>query len=963
MKIFKKKPLSKPKAILVYSINTLVIGVLLAATLVSNNYRDLISIYLGDSTSYISDKAKTVCQQIEEEGMVLLQNNDNTLPLKKAAKLSLFGQDSVDLVYGGSGSGAVNSSAAVTLKDALEKSGFSINSTLWDFYKTGAGKAYRKSFPDTAGNGKFVVNEVPANVFTSEVKNSFASYNDAAIVVVGRSGGESGDIPTDKLESGYNYLELDNNELDTLKMACASFSKVVLLINGSNPMELGFLEQAEYANVKSVVWVGDVGLVGPYAIGEALVGNKNFSGRTVDTYAYSNTSAPSYQNFGDYSYTNVNTGDNFTQYGPAGNKYLVYQEGIYVGYRYYETRYADQVTSRANVGTYDYTTTVKYPFGYGLSYTSFAWSDFSFSATSDGNYEASVSVTNTGTVAGKDVVEIYLQSPYTDYDVTNGVEKSAIELVGFAKTSAIAAGKKEEVKVSVAKEVMKAYDAHGAGTYILDAGDYYFSAGHNAHDALNNVLTAQGYQTSQGLTSAGDASLVAKESVASIDKTTYAKSAVNPDYTISNQFQDVDVKSYDSSFVYLSRHDWAGTYPTSSYQNGAWTISDSLKESLLFYRGNEVSDTSGVSAPKWSSGGTTKVKAAVGKSYDDPIWDTLVNELSATQAVNLVRMGGYATKQIDAIGLPVTIDKDGPAGISANLVGGTSAMAYPTEMVVASTWNVEIAKAFGDSVGTDSINAGVAGWYAPAVDIHRSPFSGRNFEYFSEDGFLSGYISGYEMKGLRAKGVMAYMKHFALNDQETNRSGGSIYANEQAIREVFLKGFEYTVREGKPVAAMVAMNRIGPRWAGAHRGLMNETLRNEWGYEGMCITDQASVSAMAYQDIISGLWAGNDLWLNTNASLWKLNDYLAGASDNIAVMANVHRAAKNIIYAVAGSNAMNTVSVTGTTAEEMPTWQKLLVGVDAVLGTALIAGMVLVTLKLFYDKKNKGAVEEAPKTK
>lgn len=934
------KPMTVSRAVVRYVLCIVLMIALGLGNYYASLYRDLITVFTSGSGTVTTEKSEEICQTIEEEGMVLLKNEDQALPLSSDAKISLFGQDSVDFVYGGSGSGSVDTSKAPTLKDSMEAAGFEVNETLWDFYETGAGKDYRKSVPDETGSGEFAVNEVPADVYTDEVKESFKEYSDAAVVCIGRSGGESADIPTTPLASGYSYLELDNNELDMLTMACENFDTVIVLLNANNPLELGFLEEEAYKNVKACVWCGGVGQVGINAIGEAFAGENNFSGHLTDTYAYDSLSAPATANLGDFTITNSSVEN--------GDKYMVYGENIYVGYRYYETRYEDSVLGQGNAGNYDYASTVQFPFGYGLSYTQFEWSDFEAEETED-SFEISVKVTNTGDVSGKDVVQIYMQSPYTDYDREHGVEKSSVELVGFAKTKEIKPGQDTTVTVSVAKENMKAYDANGAGTYIVDAGDYYFAAGTDAHQAMNHILTAKGFGVEQGMDQDGSAQMVYKTTVDALDTVTYAVSS-ETGKEVGNQLQDADIRSYDASYTYLTRNDWQGTWPQ-TYQGGALTASETLLADLKWNRSTEVTGD-GSSMPEFEQSTDATVKSASEKAYDDDVWMELARALPADKAMQLIRLGGYATVQADAIGLPSTQDKDGPSGISGTLVGGQSAMAYPVEAVMACTWNVDLMYELGLSLGEDSINTGVAGWYAPGINIHRSPYSGRNFEYFSEDGFLSGQMSGYEVKGAREKGVITYMKHFALNDQETNRYGGAIFANEQAVREIFLKGFEGAVRIGGTNAAMVGMNRVGATWAGAHKGLVTEILRNEWGFEGVVITDQASVPAMFYQDIVSGLYAGTDLWLNTNKSYWDLSKYeeedgtVTDWTKNATVMNNVQRAAKNVIFAVGTSNAMDTISEDGSVKESHAWWEIALFILDVIVYASCLIVIILTSIRL-----------------
>ncbi len=934
------------KALPIYIISIFVAVALLIGNYFANIYESVINVFFGSSSYSISEAEEKLCLEVEEEGIVLLKNEDGALPLKTTEKtVALFGQNSVDFVYGGAGSGSVETKALPTLKDSMEKAGFTVNSTLWDFYTVGAGKNYRKSYPDMSGLGEFEVNEVPANIYGENVKQSFT--DSVAIVSFGRGGGESSDLPIGLMDTGYKYLQLDNNELDVLALACEHYSKVIVIINSSNALELGFLNEEKYENVKAAIWVGAVGNSGIYAIGEVLSGSVNPSGRLADTYAYDSQSAPSFINFGNYKYENSNV--------DHGKYYLLYQEGIYVGYRYYETRYEDVVLDQGNAGDYDYASQVQYPFGYGLSYTQFTWSNFDTELSDDGKtVNVSLTVTNDGEVKGKDVVEIYLQSPYTDYDRANGIEKSAVALVGYYKTGVIEKGESEDVNVSIPVESFASYDDFGYKTYILDSGNYYLSAGKNAHDALNNILAMKGKTVADGMTYNGNADLATVAlKLDELDSTTYSVSQVtkNP---ITNQFEDADINTYEEQ-PYLSRNDWMGTMPISAFKNGSWTISQSMLDSLEFYRADEVVNDSDAEEPVYGSTATSyTVQDMIGADYNDARWEALIEQLSWGQLTRLVRLGGYSTISIDTIQLPATVDKDGPSGISATLVGGTSCMSWPVEVVFASTWNDELIERVGEMIGQESIDSGVTGWYAPGVNIHRSPYSGRNFEYFSEDGFLSGKIGAAEMRGVRSKGVIAYMKHFALNDQEINRYGGSMFAKEQAIREIFLKGFEYTVREGNAIAVMASMNRIGLRWAGAHKGLVNNVLREEWGFKGVVITDQASVASMTYQDMISGLWAGTDLWLNTNTQLWSLNAY----KDNATVMNNAQRAAKNIVYAITNSNAVVDYTTGGASdySDGMAAWKIALIVLDVIVWTACAIGIVIPTVRLI--KANGGSKAE-----
>lgn len=954
-----KRPLPLAASVAMYAIAIILAAATAIGNVYANKYSDLISVYFNQPTSkvvsasnettehftsdYASDDEREQAladmgTTILREGVTLLKNENGTLPLEATSKISVFGQDSVDSVYGGGGAGSIDTSKAQSLMDAFEQAGFDVNPTLTEFYTTGAGKDYRKTSTDAYGKGTFAVNEVPASAYTDDVEKSFASYNDAAIVVIGRSGSESQDLPTDKLASGYTYLQLDDDERAMLKMASDNFDKVVVLLNTQNPMELADLEDD---SIDAVMWIGSLGQTGAGGVAEALNGTVNPSGHLPDTYAYDLKSAPSSANFGSYAI--VNGTDRFT------SSYMAYAEGIYVGYRYYETRYEDVVLGNEARSNYDYTKQVAYPFGYGLSYTDFTWSDYSMKKA-DGGFDISVKVTNTGKTAGKDVVQLYMQSPYTDYDKANGIEKASVELVGYAKTDTLKAGASETVTVHVDQESMKTYDSAGEGTYIMDAGDYYLAAGTDAHNALNNILAAKGKTTADGMTENGNAALAAKHTVHSQDNTTYAKSAAT-DEKISNQFDDVDLTTYDNSFTYLSRSDWTGSWPA-TYADGKWTASQKFLDALTIDTAQSEPEQKPTTDTDNPSYGKLNASMLMDTDYADESWSALIGQMSVKELDQLVRIGGYATKSVSSTQLPATTDKDGPAGISSTLVGGESGMGYPSEIVIAATWNSDLAESFGKAIGEDSLALKVAVWYGPACNIHRNPYGGRAFEYFSEDSYLSGAMCAKVVAGAGSKGVVSTVKHFALNDQETNRMGGAIFANEQTIRQLYLRPFEMSVRDGGATAMMASMNRIGSRWTGGHKGLMTNTLRGEWGFNGFVVTDQASYSVFAYEDLREGLEAGTDLWLNTDAGLWKLPD------DDMTdgVIANMQRAAHNISYAISRSNAMNGLSANSKIVKVTPLWRWSVYALDGVVTVGAVALIAIATLQILRRRKRDATV-------
>ena len=947
-------------AAIIYVLSTAVIVALVIGNVVALRYADLISIYTGQETqrvvpvegedadyftsSFSSDQEREayleqVATDISREGITLIQNN-GALPLASSARITVFGQDAVDPVYGGGGAGSIDASEAVSLEDSFDAAGFEVNPVLWEFYTDGPGADYRKTTPDVYGEGEFAVNEVPVSEYTDDVIASFGDYADAAVVVIGRSGGESSDLDASPGADGYTYLQLSADERDMLSLADENFDELIVVLNTQNAVELGAL--ADY-DVSATLWVGSFGQTGAIAVGETLAGTVNPSGALVDTYAYDSLSAPAMANFGDYTITNSEVF--------MGNKYVVYGESLYIGYYYYETRYEDVVIGAEGAGEFDYAAQVEYPFGHGMSYTEFAWEEYSVSEA-DEAFEATVTVTNTGDVAGKDIVQIYLQTPYTDYDRDNGIEKPAVQLAGYAKTALLEPGESETVTVSVPRESFKVYDAEGYGTYIVEPGDYVLAAGDDAHAALNNVLASKGYTAADGMTADGDRAFTSTVTVDELDTTTYAVSTETGD-EITNQFADVDVSSYDSDFTYLTRADWTGTWPQ-TFADGAWEAPAEFLEALEITVTEDPEATTPVFDSVDEEYGELSAAMLIGEDYDNPLWGALLEQTSLDELDQLVRVGGYATQSVESIELPATIDKDGPAGFSDTLVGGESGMGYPPAVVLASSWNDDLAREMGLAIGEDGLELGYTGWYAPSMNLPRSPYSGRNFEYFSEDPTLSGAMSAAIVDGAQEKGVLVFIKHFALNDQEANRVGGSVMADEQTTRELYLAPFEDAVREADALGVMASMNRIGPVWSGGHAGLMTDTLRDEWGFQGVVITDQASFSVFAYEDLREGLRAGTDLWLNTDASLWELSSDQMTAT----VQSDMVRAAHNVAYAVVHSNAMNGLSAGATIESVIPLWQWTLIIADIVIGLAIAAVLFVTTRRIVRQRReNAPAVE------
>ena len=713
-------------------------------------------------------------------------------------------------------------------------------------------------------------------------------------------------------------------------------------------------------------YTGDWGL---NAVADILAGNVNPSGHLVDTYAMDATTAPAMVGFYGGTYSNADLNDSATWYDISsldGNThYNVYQEGIYVGYRYYETRYEDTVMGTGNSGNYDYSADVAYPFGFGLSYTSFDWSDFqtSYDPASDA-FTVDVTVTNTGDVAGKDVVQVYFQSPYTDYDKMNGIEKAAVELCGFAKTGVLEPGASETLSITVPREELAAYDRTAAKTYILDAGDYYLTAAANAHDAVNNVLAAKGYTTADGMDAAADTGLVYRYNNPTLDITTYALSSATG-YPITNQFDNADLSWYGQEVTYLSRNDWQGTWP----QEMTLEANEQMLADMNLYQTYKGIEGSTTEMPTTGADNGMTLGMMIGKDYDDPAWDSLLDQLTIKEMAEMIGKGYHNTARAVSVSKPATVDDNGPQGFTQTLTGvATCHTAYSDENIMAATYNVELMEEVGRCIGTDMLDLGASGLYGPAMNIHRTAFAGRNFEYYSEDGFLSGKIAAAEVRGIQEKGVYVYIKHFALNDSETKCRCVSTWANEQAIRELYLKPFEMAVVEGGAHNVMNSFARFGATWSGAHRGLMTEVLRNEWGMDGFALTDFSGNSAFAAYglmlksfDVAHGLLAGTDSW-DSSAEQWT-SDLLDLYADDPDIVAAMRQASHRILYTVANSNAMNGFDADTRIVAVTPWWQTALVALMVVLAVLTVVSAVMLVKAVRLKKAQKAQTKPADQDK
>ncbi len=928
-----------------------------------------------------------VAEETGAEGAVLLWNDNQALPLKANAKISLFGVSSKpkNYIYVGHGSGnvPVTTKDFPNLKDQFEsEKKYTVNSVLWDSYPDTQVYAMLSN-PNGDDNHyrEFTVNEKAwSAVNTAAVSASFKDYGDAAIYFISRTGAEDGDTWFDtsvNTADGHidnDYLNLTKNEVDTLKALCdlknsGTFSSVILVLNTGTPMHM---KDILTYDIDACLWAGMGGNASFAAIYDVMSGKVNPSGRLADTYAYNGKSAPSTVNTGAFE---------FTKYGslPAENRgsnsynhaYIVYEEGIYIGYRYYETRYADAVMKQGNAtsaagvvngsGNWSYRDEVKFPFGYGLSYTSFSYSDFSVDETSD-VYTMSVTVTNKGQVAGKTPVQIYLQKPYTQYDKDNGIEKAAAELVGFEKTDVIEPGKSETVTVTVPKYELKTYDSYGKKTYILEKGDYYFATGSDVHDALNNMLALQGYTASDGMVDSlgasadGNSALAARKSVGKDDYTIYSKSPVNPDVRVTNQFDDVDFKLYAGTsdqrdkVTYLSRKDWKGTYPEAPVQMEARNrvfVTDMQFSSKVKPDPDAVMPTYGTVT---NPGGQLNLVNMKGLPYDDEHWNYLLDQLTWEETVTLCGVGNHIISACKSINSPAVLAYDGPAGVKGTApkdVG--SYMAFPDGVLLASTWNEPLVEKVCKAFGHELIHAGIGEIYGTGAGMHRSVYGGRNWEYFSEDPFLSGRALTAEVKGLQSKGAIVNIKHFALNDQEIYRCGTTTWANEQTVREIYLKAFEPAVTEGHANGVMSSFNRIGCTWVGRHKGLLTEVLRNEWGFVGLVETDSATGTYMRLTDVrAEAVLAGNDLWLRGNTSeLWN------GYEENATVACALRESAHRILYTVLNSFAMDGVGNNTRWVYETPWYYTVITSAQIATGvlTAISIAMAVTSFVLPLKKK------------
>ena len=869
----------------------------------------------GTISNETNEEAAGVAEEIMEDGIVLLKN-ESLLPLNETKKLNIFGWESINPAYGGAGSGGINGLYdIVSLNQGLENAGFSINQELVDFYNN-----YGADNPEMSiQKQSWTLPEPPVDTYSDKLIKNAIDYSDVAVVVLSRKAGEGhNDIPMDVSKAAYDnnsdeyddfpegehYLQLSQTERDMVDMVCSNFNNVIVIYNGANQFELGFTN--EYPQIKSVVWCPGTGNVGFNALGKVFSGEVNPSGKTPDTFVYDMTTAPWWNNAEKTEYTNLadmavegmNAGT-AQVYAPAFTNYV---EDIYVGYKYYETA--------AQEGSIDYDKTVQYPFGYGLSYTEFE-QKMGELEEKDGQISVDVEVTNTGDVAGKDVVEVYYKPPYTN----GGIEKSSANLIEFAKTDLLQPGESQTVTVTFSIEDMASYDENNAKAYVLEKGDYVISINSDSHTVLDQK------------TYTADDDVVYKEE----------NKRVSDDTAATNVFEDAK-----GDVTYLSRADHFANYeeatkaPASAELGEPYVSEYHLNKN--FDKTTYLNDKDKMPTTGADNGLTLADMRDA--DYDDPRWEKLLDQLTVDEMSNMIAMAGYQTAAMDSVGKVGTLDFDGPAAINNNFTG-VGSIGFPIEVVIASTWNKNLAQTWGECMGKISQEMGAEGWYAPGMNTHRTAFGARNYEYFSEDGVLSGNMGAKAVEGARKYGVYSYIKHFAM--YEGNAKMVSVWSNEQAIREIYLKPFEISVKQGGANAVMVSWSFLGDKWTGESSNLMKTVLRDEWGFRGMALTDFFRNNGHGFMNADAALANGVDAMLST----------FNGEENNVAnpehptSVLQMRNACKNVMYTVVSSWAYD-----GKHKETgMENWKKAAIGIDVVI-VLFMAGMEVLVIRGYKKRKN-----------
>lgn len=959
----------------------------------------------------LRDASEAIVEEVMSEGIVLLKNKDDVLPLKKGAKISFYSANAIDSVISGCGSSGAAQEAidnAVSLKEGAENSGFEVNGELWQWYQNNISSYTQRP---NSGGGSVRGNQSQTQSFRlndaswAQLPSAKNNSADAAVVVLSRNAGENADMPM--RADGTDYLQLGENERDILENLKSLkdngvIGSIVVLMNSANQIQCDFVDAPEYG-VDALIWCGTLATTGANAVGKILSGEVNPSGRLSDTFWYDHGENPVYYNIGDTSYGNSSVIDVTFNKG-ENKKYVAYQEGIYNGYRYTETRYEDAVMQAEDVGDYDYDKVVSYPFGYGLSYTSFEYSNFSVSKQSSHNgatYTVSVDVKNVGNLAGKEVVQIYLQKPYTDYDRANSVEKASVELVGYAKTPVLEVGSPAyTVTVQVDEKYFASYDSLNARTYVIGSTDsndnYYLTAAKDAHDAVNNILAKKGYSPAQNtaMDASGNAGLVSdpiyigfsdtkystndviRENVANF-KERYPGQPVNFGVeSITNQFDAADWRLYegfsaqDQQQPYITRSNWEGTFGRVIKLNATSILSEDqhteiIEKDDIEYPAYEVDNGLNLISLRNYDDGTLI-------EYDNDMWDDLLDQLSWSETVELLRVGLRLTGAVESINAPLTAQQNGATGpiqqYGYNSTGnefegfaklydsgvGEYPTIFPCNGIIASTFNTELIERLGEQIGEECAWCGYSGIYGMGVNIHRGSYCGRQFEYYSEDPFLTGISAAYEVKGVQSKGVFVILKHPVLNDQETNRHNVCAWANEQTIREIYLSPVELTVRYGDEMGMMglmTGLNRVGAKWTSV-QGFCNTVLRAEYGMKGYIISDfyknyMNPANAMLNGNDLPDGETGNGSDSTADGVLRDLNQYEEGYGELAWAM---REAAHRVLYTVVRSNQMNFFTPGMKIIKVVPGWQVALNAVTIVIDVLFALSVAFLVFDIVWKK-------------
>ncbi len=883
------------------------------------------TVKMGELSEGTIQKSRDTIEEIANEGIVLAKNAEGTLPLANR-NLNVFGWSSTNPIYGGTGSGTVDTSTAVTLLDGLENAGFSLNSELSDMYV-----AYREDRPVVSINDgqEWTLPEIPVEEYSQTVLDNAKAFSDTAVIVLARTGGEGADLPHDMgavmdgswsepgtkylrgsymnnsdaytdYTDGQTYLELSQTEKNLVDMVCENFDDVILIYNGSNPLELGWTD--EYEQIKGVLLCPAAGATGFNALGSILAGDVNPSGKTTDTWVKDLTAAPYYNNIGHFAYTNV---ENVTaaakEVWPNADgivSFVNYTEGIYVGYRFYETA--------AEEGLINYEDAVQYPFGYGLSYTQFT-QEMGELTEENGQIFVNIVITNVGDIAGKDVAELYYTPPY----INGGIEKASVNLIAFDKTDLLEPGESQTLTLSFATEDMASYDDREKGCYVLEAGEYGISLRTDSH----TVVDQKAYQVEN--------SIVYDEN--------------NP----RSNDEEVAVNRLDfarGNLTYLSRANGFANYEAATAIPSDYEVKDVI-EAHGTYNPEEHNNPDDVMPITGADNGLILYDMK-GLSYDDPQWDQLLDQLSIEEMVELIGYGGFQTVAVDSVDKISTMDTDGPAGVNYFMTKsfGTG---YCSELLLAQTWNVDLAYAASDGICQELNDFGFDGWYGPSMNLHRSAFGGRDFEYYSEDGVLSAQMAMAEVQAAFDHNIYPYLKHFILNEQEINRNALlCTWFTEQSLRELYAKPFESCVKmnENAAMAIMSSYNFLGTTWAAESRDLMYGILRGEWGFEGMVLSDY--FGNYGYMDADRAVRGGTDIMLGTAG-----NDAVMTDDSSPTSVIAMRQAVKNIFYTVVNSGAYDDY-VPG----QIPDWMKILYGVDIAIAVIWI-GLEALAIRSYWKKK------------